>query len=101
MVIGGNNVKIIRRCFIDTGLLTLANIAKYLWQVKDFASDLLVLCLTLAETVMMVMSLPTRDTSSSDAICATLFLMRTHFFSVNCTDAKSNPKTRVFYCGAI
>ena len=43
LVIGGNNTKRVGDTLIDTGLLTLAKVARELYQVKDFSSDLLVL----------------------------------------------------------
>ena len=78
MLIGGNTAKTIGSCLIDTGLLPESKIAKELWQVKDFASDLLVLRLASTKKVKSFMSLPVSDTKSMTALCVTLFFMQVH-----------------------
>ena len=94
-IISGNKMKTIGNTFVDTELLNLANIAKELVYIKDFASDLLVLRLASSETVQEIMELLVSDTKSVCATCVTLLFMRAHLYGVNC-EANLSPKTRVY-----
>ena len=77
-------------------LTPVAKVTKELWHVKDFVSDLLVLCLALSQTVMSIMALPVSDTKSVRALCVTPFFMRVHLYAINC-NLGLNAKTHVFF----
>ena len=78
MVIGGNNPKTVGDALIDTGLLPDSKIAKDLWEIKEFASNLIVLHLASTETVLAVMYVQINDPRSVFALRVTLFFMRAH-----------------------
>ena len=79
-------------------LTPVAKVTKELWHVKDFVSDLLVLHLTLSQTVTSIMALPVSDTKSVRALCVTLFFVRLYLYTENCK-LSLNTKTRVFFLG--
>ena len=82
-IIGGNKVKTVGLTLIDAGLLTLAAITKELVYIKDFAPNLLVLCLVSPERLKGVMELLVSDIKSVCVTCVTLLFMRTHLYGVN------------------
>lgn len=80
---GGSSATWIGKYIIDTELLRLAGVAKLLWRIKDFASDLLVLKLASYDTVDKLSSLVNEDPGSVGVLCATLFFMRARLCAVN------------------
>jgi len=47
----------------------------HLWNVKDFASDLIVLELASAKTVSAILNLQDQEAQSQIALCTSLFFM--------------------------
>ena len=82
-ILGGNSVKTIGSHLIDTGLLKAASIKKEAIEVKDFASDVLVLDLYSSTTVQKVLQLQREDPETQLTLCFMLFFMRAHLFAVN------------------
>ncbi len=82
-VFGASSAVWIGTTIIDPELLHLAGVAHDLWQVKDFASDLLILKLASADTVEKLCSLVDEDQGCIGVICATLYFMRARLCSVN------------------
>ena len=83
-VLGGNSVKTIGSYLIDTGMITKAGVASRAVQVKDFASDALVLELFSSNTIEKILELKNEDTETQMTLCLVLFFMRVHLFAVNC-----------------
>ena len=79
-------MEIIGKALIDTGLIIEADLAKELWRVKDFASDLLVLCLVSAKTAGLIMLLPVSYPLLSNSLLFTFFFMSLHLYAVNTED---------------
>ena len=73
LALGGNISKTIGRALINIGLIPKTNTSQEVWQVKDFASDRLVLRLASALTVTSVLSIPEADLLGSNALCVLLF----------------------------
>ena len=73
LVLGGHSSKTIGCTLINTGLIPKTDTAQEVWQVKDFASDRLVLRLASALTVTSVLSIPEADLLGSNALCVLLF----------------------------
>ena len=93
-IIGGNAVKTIGNCLIDTGMLKLLGINQELYIVKDFASDKSVLELNSSNTVAKILGLEGQDTATQLTLALNLFFMRVHLFAVNCK-GKLQPRERV------
>ena len=96
LVIEGNLVKTIGQGLTNTGLIVKSETTRALWRIKDFASDLLVLCLTPAKTVESIMFLPVSDPILSKALLLTLFFIRLHLYTVKAED-EVPAKTQVIF----
>ena len=92
-VIGGNSVPIMGNMVVDSGLLQVADIPIDIWQISDFASDLLILRLASPATVTSLLSLKNEDENAVFCNCFTLYFMRAHLFGVNAK--KCNARHRV------
>ena len=87
VVIGGNAVKTIGSCLIDTGMVKASGIKQELWRVKDWADDLIVLKLYSSETVFEILKLKgPQDLRTIAITCLTLFFQCVHLVAVNCKD---------------
>jgi hypothetical protein len=83
MIIRGNSFATVGIYGKDAGLLVTAGIAEELWNIKDFASDLLVIRLASAQTATKILKLTNQDIATQLVLTVSLLFMRAHLYAVN------------------
>ena len=67
----------------DPCLLNMASVAKLLWRIKDYSSDLLVICLAFSRTIKNLVILLYNNNVNIVVIRASLFSVRSRLYGKN------------------